>query len=568
MSEEYSGIIASTGITMGKLYLFEKEELEIPMGKIAEDEVDLEIEKVTAAINSYIEDLKALQNSSGEASAIAGAHIELLEDPFFVDTIKEKIKEKENACLALHETVEEMAETIALLDDDYLKERAADYKDIGERVQYKLQGKVPKSLNKLDDEYIVIANELTPSDTSTMDKEKVLGFATNLGGKTSHTSIIAQTLNIPALVGMGDITEKVSGGEFAILDGNEGKIIVNPSEELIEKYKSQIKSQKEEEARLFELRNKEAVSLDGKRCEVSANIGNLEDLELAIENGCDGVGLFRTEFLYMQNTHFPTEDEQFEVYKKAAQMLEGKPLVIRTLDIGGDKGLSYFDFPQEENPFLGYRAVRFCLRNKDVFKTQLRAIVRASAFGNIKIMIPMIISCGEFLSSKALIKEIMEDLDKEGISYNKDMEIGIMVETPAAVIMADKLIKYVDFFSIGTNDLTQYVLAVDRGNENISDLYSNYNPAVLRAIGRVIEESHKHGKWTGMCGQFAGDTQATKLLLGLGLDEFSMASSKIAKVKDTIISSSQKEEAEFSKEILDLESASQVEEKIKDYISR
>jgi phosphoenolpyruvate-protein phosphotransferase len=398
-----------------------------------------------------------------------------------------------------------------------------------------------------------------------MNKENVVGFATDLGGKTSHTSIIAQTLDIPALVGMSDISTKVENGQKAIIDGNEGFIILDPSEDLLKEYEKKLEEQEEKRNRLSQVKDKKAETTDGKHIEVSANIGNIEDLKIAIENGCDGVGLFRTELLYMENDHFPTEDEQFEVYKKATELLGQKPLIIRTLDIGGDKGLDYFDFPKEDNPFLGYRAIRLCLDREDIFITQLKALIRASAYGNILIMIPMIINISEFKRSLELIDDIKKEFDEKGIDYNKDLQVGIMVETPASVFMADQFIKYVDFFSIGTNDLSQYTLAVDRGNENINNLYNNFNPAVLRAIKHVIDQSHKAGKWTGMCGQFASDTEATKLLLGLGLDEFSASSSKVAEVKDTILKSNLKEEEEFSNSLLELETVEEIEEKIKNH---
>lgn len=467
--------------------------------------------------------------------------------------------------MALDETIKEMVEIMSQIDDDYLRERASDYQDIGFQVMYKLKGITPKTLSNLDKGSIVISKELTPSDTSNMDKEAVVGFATDLGGKTSHTSIIAQTLDIPALVGMGDISKNVKGGEKAILDGNEGVLIVNPSEKEISKYELLINEQKEKKERLKQIKDKQAISTDGKKIEVSANIGNIEDLRLAIENGCDGVGLFRTEFLYMQNSDFPSEESQFEVYKEATQMLGDKPLIIRTLDIGGDKGLDYFDFPKEDNPFLGYRAIRLCLDKKEMFKDQLRALVRASAFGNLKIMIPFVVNIDELKEARNLIEEIKKELDEKGIDYNKDLDVGIMVETSSSIIMADKFIKYADFFSIGTNDLTQYTLAVDRGNEHIADYYSNFNPAVLRAIKHVIDVSHEAGKWTGMCGAFASDTQATKLLLGLGLDEFSGSSAKIAEIKDTILTSSQEEEAKFAEKVLDCELTEEVENLVKEH---
>lgn len=566
MTERYEGLKASGGLAIGNLYLFNREEVVVDDRKIKEDEKDLEFGKIKDAINSYIDQLSNMEGKSEAQKNIASAHTELLQDPYFTDTIESKIKnELKNSEMALDETIKEMVEIMSQIDDDYLRERASDYQDIGFQVMYKLKGITPKDLAHLEKGSIVISKELTPSDTSNMNKDAVVGFATDLGGKTSHTSIIAQTLDMPALVGMGDISTKVKGGERAIIDGNQGLLIVNPSEEELTRYEVLIKEQKERKERLKSVKDSEAITKDGKNIEVSANIGNLEDLKLAIENGCDGVGLFRTEFLYMQSSDFPTEESQFEVYKQATQMLGEKPLIIRTLDIGGDKGLDYFDFPNEENPFLGYRAIRLCLDKKDMFRAQLRALVRASAFGNLKIMIPFVVNIDELKEARSMVEEIKAELDKEGIAYNKDLDIGIMVETSSSVIMADKFIKYADFFSIGTNDLTQYTLAVDRGNENIADLYSNYNPAVLRAIKHVIDVSHQAGKWTGMCGAFASDTEATKLLLGLGLDEFSGSSAKIAEIKDTIINSNQEKEAEFALTVLDCELTEEVENLVKEH---
>ncbi|MDU7163448.1 MAG: phosphoenolpyruvate--protein phosphotransferase [Anaerococcus vaginalis] len=565
MAEKLKGIIASNGVAIGKLFLFDKEELVIDKITIKDEEKNLHIKKVEDAISSYFTDLdnKEKNEKNEEVLNIVRAHKELLQDPYFSDTIKEKIQnENKNAELATSETVTQMVMVMSALEDEYLKERADDYKDIGFQVLCKIKNLVPKDLSKLDEECIVISKELTPSDTSNMDKEKVLGFATDLGGKTSHVSIIAQNLDIPALVGMQDVSTKIKGDEMAIIDGNKGLLIINPSQEEIEEYRNLIEKEKEERQRLEKVKNLQAKTLDGKVCEVSANIGNIEDLKVAIEHGCDGVGLFRTEFLYMENDHFPTEEEQYKVYKEATQMLGQKPLVVRTLDIGGDKGLDYYDFPKEENPFLGYRAIRFCLDHQDIFKAQLRALLRASAFGNLKIMLPYVISTDEIKQTREILEELKKDLDEKNIAYNKDIDLGIMVETSASVIMADKLIKYSDFFSIGTNDLTQYTLACDRGNENISDIYNNFNPAVIRSIKHVIDESHKAGKWTGMCGQFASDTKATKLLLGLGLDEFSGSASKLPKVKDIIRNSNFKEEEKFALGILDLEDVKEVEEAI------
>lgn len=566
MNTKYEGIKASTGVAIGTVYLFNREEVAVDQTKISENMIEDEKNRVKNALNSYLEELSNTEGANEAQLNIANAHKELLQDPYFSDTIESKISnELKNSELALNETIKEMVEIMSQIDDEYLKERASDYKDIGYQLMYKLKGIKPKDLSLIEPNTIIISKELTPSDTSNMNKENVVGFATDLGGKTSHTSIIAQTLDMPALVGMMDISSKVQGGEKAIIDANEGFVIIDPSDDLIDEYQIKIKEQKEKKERLSLIKDQEAVSKDGRKVEVSANIGNIEDLKIAIANGCDGVGLFRTEFLYMENDHFPTEEEQFAVYKEATEMLGEKPLIIRTLDIGGDKGLDYFEFPVEENPFLGYRAIRLCLDREDIFITQLKALVRASAFGNLKIMIPMVINISEIKRTLELVDQIKEEFDNEGVKYNKDLEIGIMVETPASVFMADQLIKYVDFFSIGTNDLSQYTLAVDRGNENISSLYSNFNPAVLRAIKHVIDVSHEAGKWTGMCGQFASDTFATELLLGLGLDEFSSASAKVAEIKDIILNSSQKECEEFAVKLLDIESPEQVEEEISKY---
>ena len=569
MNIKYEGIKASTGVAIGTVYLFNRQEVAVDQSKVSDDMVEEEKTRISKSINSYIDELSDTEGATEAQINIKNAHKELLQDPYFSDTIESKItNELKNSELALNETITEMVEIMSQIDDEYLKERASDYKDIGYQLMYKLKGIKPKDLSLLDPNSIVISKELTPSDTSNMNKDNVVGFATDLGGKTSHTSIIAQTLDMPALVGMMDISSKVQGGEKAIIDGNEGFIIIDPSDDLIAEYESKIKQQKEKKQRLSLIKDQQALSKDGRSVEVSANIGNIEDLKIAIENGCDGVGLFRTEFLYMENDHFPTEEEQFAVYKEATEMLGEKPLIIRTLDIGGDKGLDYFEFPVEENPFLGYRAIRLCLDREDIFITQLKALVRASAFGNLKIMIPMVINISEIKRTLELVDQIKEEFDKEGVEYNKDLDIGIMVETPASVFMADQLIKYVDFFSIGTNDLSQYTLAVDRGNENISSLYSNFNPAVLRAIKHVIDVSHEAGKWTGMCGQFASDTFATELLLGLGLDEFSSASAKVAEIKDIIINSSQKECEEFAIKLLDIESTEEVEKEISKYKNR
>lgn len=568
MANTLKGIVASEGVVLGRAYLFIKDKLEVNNKKIDEDKIPEEKNKFTDALDEYREYLSNLEIDTDAQKNVVEAHIGMLDDPYLIDTVNGKIDESENVESALVNSIAEMVATIEGLDDPYLKERAVDYKDIGERLLHILKGVKPQKLFPLPKDSIIVAEELTPTDTSVMDRDNVIGFCMDLGGKTAHTSIIAQTLGIPALVGMKNVTKVVKDGDLIIIDDNNGELFVNPDEETVEEYKKLIQEQKEEKERLEKYKNEDSITPDGKKVEVAVNIGNLEDLEDGIEKGAKSVGLFRTEFLYMGNTHFPTEEEQFNVYKKAAELLNGNTLVIRTLDIGGDKSLSYFEFPQEDNPFLGWRALRICFDMCDVFETQLRAILRASKYGDIKILLPMVISVDEIIKFNEILEKVKSDLRERKEEFNEKIEVGIMIETPASSIIADDLIKYVDFFSIGTNDLTQYVLAVDRGNEKISNLYSTYNKAVLRMIKRVIDISHEHGKWTGMCGGFAGDPSATKMLLGMDLDEFSVPAPKVAKIKDIIRNTSLKEAEEFANEILNLTTTEEIEERIKKEIER
>ena len=563
MKNTLKGIVASEGVALGRAYLFVKDKLEVNNKKIDENQITDEKSKFTNAIEEYSEYLRNLEVETDAQKNVVEAHIGMLDDPFLIDTVNSKIDERENVESALVNSISEMVSTIESLDDPYLKERAVDYKDIGERLLHILKGTKPQKLFPLPENSIIVAEELTPTDTSVMDRDNVIGFCMDLGGKTAHTSIIAQTLGIPALVGMKNVTKVVKEGDLIIIDDNNGQLIVNPDEKTIEEYKKIVEEAREEKERLEKYKNEDSITPDGKKVEVAVNIGNLEDLEDGIEKGANSVGLFRTEFLYMGNTHFPTEEEQYNVYKKACELLDGNTLIIRTLDIGGDKSLSYFEFPQEDNPFLGWRALRICFDMCDVFETQLRAILRASKHGDVKILLPMVISVDEIIRFNNILEKVKNDLRERKEDFNEDIEVGIMVETPASSIIADDLIKHVDFFSIGTNDLTQYVLAVDRGNEKISNLYSTYNKAVLRMIKRVIQISHKHGKWTGMCGGFAGDPSATKMLLGMGLDEFSVPAPKVAKIKDIIRNTSLEEAEEFANEILSLTTTEEIEERIK-----
>ncbi len=562
MTKIMTGVVASEGIAVGRAFLFYKEKLEPKIDKLKDEDIPQEKEKFTQALKNYSQYLENIQVDSLAQKNVIQAHRSMLEDPFLLETVNNKIDSNQNVEKALYDSIGEMVTMIESLDDPYLKERAVDYKDIGEKLLYMLKGMEPKRLSSLPEDSIIVSNELTPSDTSVMDKDNVIGFAMDLGGKTAHTSIIAQTLGIPAIVGMKTVSQSVKDGDVIIIDNEQGKLFINPQEDLLQEYRQKAISLKEEKERLDKFKDEDAITPDGKKIEVAVNIGNLEDLKKGIERGAKSVGLFRTEFLYMDNTHFPTEEEQFAVYSEAAKLLKGNSLIIRTLDIGGDKSLSYFKFPEEENPFLGWRALRICFDMQDVFETQLKAILRASAFGDVKILLPMVISLDEIIKVKEILDGVKKDLLKREVEFNHEIEIGIMIETPASAIIADDLIDQVDFFSIGTNDLTQYVLAVDRGNEKISELYSTYNKAVLRSIKRVIEISHEKGKWTGMCGGFAGDAKATKLLLGLGLDEFSVPGPNVPRIKDIIRNTTLAQGKEFAKEILSLKTTKDIEKKI------
>ncbi|WP_297812577.1 phosphoenolpyruvate--protein phosphotransferase [uncultured Finegoldia sp.] len=556
------GIIASEQIAIGKVKLMKKQDIKINTEKIPDEEINNHIKKFKEALEAYKKDLANSQVDNDTQKEVIEAHLSMLDDPFLSETVISKINEKNSSDKALDDTINEMVDMMQSLDNEYMRERASDYKDIGKQLMYKIKGIKYEKLDSLEPNTILVSKELTPYETSIIDKDNVVGFLMDLGGKTAHTSIIAQTLGIACLVGMKDITSCISDGQTVIIDSFKGICIIEPDDETLMEYRNKKSKLDDEITRLDKNRFKKAVTVDGKAIDVMTNIGNFEDLEKGLECGADGVGLFRTEFLYMYNSHFPTEDEQFEYYKKVVEKLEDKSVIIRTLDIGGDKELPYYKFPKEDNPFLGWRALRFCFDMEDVFDAQIKAILRASAFGKIKIMLPMIISVDEIEKALRIIEKNKQSLKYENIDFDENIEVGIMIETPASVMVCDDLVEYVDFFSIGTNDLTQYILATDRGNEKISNLYNTYNPAVLRAIKRVIDVSHQYGKWTGMCGGFAADTRATKLLLGMGLDEFSAPASAIAKIKDTIANNSMEKAGKFADEILKLKKTSEIEKAI------
>jgi phosphotransferase system enzyme I (PtsI) len=533
------GIAASKGYAIGKILIKTHNEVEISERKI--ENLDSELARLKDAVELSRNQLKAIKEKTvkevgAKEAEVFESHMMLLDDPEFVGAIEENVKNNMiNSEKAVSDTLEMFLQIFESMEDEYMRERAADIKDVARRIIDNLCGNLKCDDDSLSCSSIIVAHDLTPSDTAQLDKSKVLAFLTDIGGRTSHSAIMARTLEIPAVVGLKDITASVKNDDTVIVDGTEGIVIINPDETTIADYKEKIRIYSEEKQRLKKLINIKTMTKSGKAVEVCGNIGKAEDILKVIENGGDGVGLFRTEFLYMDRDTMPTEEEQFNAYKFTAEKMGQKPIVIRTLDIGGDKKLPYLPMPEEMNPFLGYRAIRLCLDRKDIFKIQLRALLRASAFGNIKIMFPMISSLNEFLSAKALLKECMDELRAEGKAFNENIDTGIMVEIPAAALTADELAKHVDFFSIGTNDLVQYTLAADRMNEKISYLYNPMHPAVLRLIKMTIDAAHKEGKWCGMCGEMAGDENAIPTLVEYGLDEFSMSASSILKAKELII---------------------------------
>lgn len=535
------GIAASKGYAIGEVFLKGLDEITI----VEDREVNVEEEKkkLEAAIENSRNQLKALEEKTkveiGEhEAAVFGSHLMLLDDPEFTGAAFSSVEnDKVSAEKAINDVVTTYVDMFSQFDDEYMRERAADIKDVGMRIFKNLTGTAESGLGNLAENTVIVAHDLTPSDTAQIDKSKVVGFLTDIGGRTSHSAIMARTLEIPAVVGLEDITKTVKNGDKIIVDGVEGIVIINPDEATIASYQDKKAALEEERAKLKELVNTKTVTRAGKEIILSANIGAPKDVHKAIESGAEAIGLFRTEFLYMDREDLPTEEEQFEAYKYVAEKMEGKPVVIRTLDIGGDKKLPYLPLPEEMNPFLGYRAIRLCLDRTDIFKSQLRAILRASAFGYIQIMFPMISSLEEFFKAKELLQECMGELKNEGKAYNEKIETGIMIEIPSAAVMADEFAKHVDFFSIGTNDLIQYTLAADRMNENISYLYNPMHPAVLKLIKMTIEAAHKEGKWCGMCGEMAGDETAIPTLLRYGLDEFSMSASSILEARKLIINS-------------------------------
>lgn len=563
MSKTIVGVAASSGVAIGKAFLLANPHLQIET--VSVEDPSSEIKRLTDALEQAKADLREISERAEremgpDKAAIFQAHLLVLEDPELVETVKGKIAaEKVNAESALHETAQTFIELFEQMDNEYMKERAADIRDVTKRVLCHLLGVEFAAPSDLAEEVILVAEDLTPSDTAQLDRRYVKGFVTDIGGRTSHSAIMARSLEIPAVVGTTDVTREAAAGVTIILDGHEGLVIIDPTPEEIEAYRKKQAEYERQKSELAKLVHTATTSQDGVHVELAANIGSVQDLAGALENGAEGVGLFRTEFLYMGRDDFPSEDEQFQAYKQVLEQMGEKPVVIRTLDIGGDKHLAYMNLPQEMNPFLGFRAIRLCLEQQDLFRTQLRALLRASAYGNLKIMFPMIATLEEFRQAKAVLAEEKQALLDKGIPVSDRLEVGIMIEIPAAALIADQFAKEVDFFSIGTNDLIQYTMAADRMNERVSYLYQPYHPAVLRLIHRVIQAAHAEGKWVGMCGEMAGDPVAIPILLGMGLDEFSMSAGSILPARYQISRLSKETAAGYTDTILSMSTSQEVE---------
>lgn len=562
------GIIASSGIAIATAFVYAKVELNIEETTITDTEG--EITRLQAALTESKAQLAAIKEKAAadlgaEEAEIFEAHAMVLEDPEFVDSIVGEINGSHySAVYATKVITDRFYDLFDAMDDPYFRGRAADIRDVGTRVMNNIMGVDNVDISSLDEDTIIIAEDLAPSDTAQMDKKRVKGFATDIGSRTSHTAIMARSLEIPAVLGLGDITSVVGNGQTVIVDGIQGKVIVDPSEGELAEYQQKKADYEAYMAELSQLKEQPAVTKDGHRVELVGNIGSPADVEGVLNNGGEGVGLYRTEFLYMDSDVMPDEEKQFAAYKTVIESFKGGAVIIRTLDIGGDKKLPYLPLPEEMNPFLGLRAIRLCFERPEMFKTQLRAILRASAYGTAKIMFPMISGIGEVRQAKEILAECMAELDAEGVAYDKGIGIGIMVEIPSAAVTADIIAKEVDFFSIGTNDLCQYTLAVDRMNQTVSYLYDPLNPAILRLVRKVIEASDSYpGKFTGMCGEMAGDPYATLVLLGLGLNEFSMSAPSIPQVKKIIRSVSFETAKEIAEEALDLETGEEVQAMIK-----
>ena len=568
-----SGISASPGIVFGKALVLKEEPIILNTHKITSDQVDAEVAKffdgrAKAAAQLTAIHEKALRTLGEEKAAIFEGHLMLLEDEELEEEIVGYINDNlSTADVAASKVIDQQVAVLSEIDDEYLKERAGDMRDIGNRLLRNILGMHIVDLGDISEESILVAYDLTPSETAQLNLEKVLGFITDIGGRTSHTSIMARSLELPAIVGTNDVTARVNTGDYLILDAVNNRVYVNPTQAEIDELKTLEAKLAEEKAELAKLKDLPAVTLDGHKVEVVANIGTIRDCEGAHRNGAEGVGLYRTEFLFMDRDQLPSEEEQFIAYKEVVEAMEGRLVVLRTMDIGGDKELPYLNLPKEMNPFLGWRAIRIALDRREILRAQLRAVLRASAFGKLAVMFPMIISVEEIRELKSVLETLKAELRAEGKAFDENIQVGVMVETPSAAVNAKFLAKEVDFFSIGTNDLTQYTLAVDRGNELISHLYNPMSPSVLGLIKQVIDASHAEGKWTGMCGELAGDERATLLLLGMGLDEFSMSAISVPHIKKLVRHVSYQEAKALADEALQKPTAAEIEQLIQAFLA-
>ncbi|AIM17511.1 phosphoenolpyruvate--protein phosphotransferase [Neobacillus sedimentimangrovi] len=561
-----NGIAASNGIAMAKAYRLVEPDLNFEKKTVEDSTAEVErFRQAMAKAKSELELIRerAEQELGADKAAIFEAHLLVLNDPELNTPIEDKIKsENVNAEAALKETADMFVTMFEQMDNEYMRERAADIRDVTKRVLAHLLGVQLANPSMISEEVIIVADDLTPSDTAQLNKQYVKGFTTNIGGRTSHSAIMARSMEIPAVVGTKTATEEINNGDFVIVDGLKGEVHINPTPELVDQYKKVHEDYEKQKSEWAKLVNEPTVSADGHHVELAANIGTPNDLKGVIDNGGEGIGLYRTEFLYMGRDQLPTEEEQFEAYKAVLEGMNGKPVVVRTLDIGGDKELPYLQLPKELNPFLGFRAIRLCLEEQGIFRTQLRALLRASIYGNLKIMFPMIATLNEFREAKSILEEEKQKLIAEGQKVADKIELGIMVEIPSTAVLADQFAKEVDFFSIGTNDLIQYTMAADRMNQRVSYLYQPYSPSILRLVKMVIDAAHAEGKWAGMCGEMAGDETAIPVLLGLGLDEFSMSATSILKARSLIKGLKKSDMEQLAQEVLNMQTTEQVVEAI------
>ena len=540
----YSGKSVFGGIAIGHISLYKKDQQQVKRNKI--EDTEAEIARYHAAKEEAISQLQALYEKAvkevGEASAeIFEAHQMMLDDEDYIDSVENIINtQMVNAEFAVAQTGDNFAEMFANMDDEYFRGRAADIKDVSERLITVLSGGGATEIAS-DEAVIIVADDLAPSETVQLDKDKILSFVTVHGSANSHTAILAKTMSIPAMIGTDIPLDDEIDGKLAIVDGFEGKVYVDPDEDVLEDKTKLLNKENEKKALLEQLKGKENITLDGQKINIYANIGNTKDLALVLKNDAGGIGLFRSEFIYLGSEDYPTEEEQFSIYKTVAETMAGKKVIIRTLDIGADKQADYFKLPAEENPALGLRAIRICLTRPEVFRAQLRAILRASAYGKISIMFPMIISVDEVIEIKKIVEGIKAELDGEGFAYDKNIELGIMIETPASVIIAEDLAKEVDFFSIGTNDLTQYTLAIDRQNQSLDRFYDPHHPAILKMLKMVVDAAHKYGKWAGICGELGADLTLTKEFLAMGFDELSVSPGRVLPIRKIVLETNVKE---------------------------